>query len=165
MFVIVMGVSGSGKSTIAKLLAARLGLPFEDADDYHSPESRAKMGSDVALSDSDRWPWLERLAELAATWVAQGGAVLACSALKQAHRAALTKYVPEYRIVYLELPRAVAERRLEGRRGHHEFIRAFDHLLDGQYQDLEPPSEGLWVSAELSPSEIVERVVSLLESP
>ena len=86
MLLIVMGVTGSGKSTVGALLAARLGLQFQDADTYHPPENRAKMASNVALEDADRWPWLELLGKLAAEWQAHGGAVLACSALKQTYR-------------------------------------------------------------------------------
>jgi len=85
--VVVMGVSGCGKSTVGRLLAARLGLPFLDADEYHPPENVAKMAAGVPLEDADRWPWLERLnAELAAADRSGPGAVLACSALKAAYR-------------------------------------------------------------------------------
>jgi carbohydrate kinase (thermoresistant glucokinase family) len=157
MFVLVMGVTGCGKSTIGRLLAARLGLAFEDADDYHPPANRAKMAADIALSDADRWPWLEQLAELAVSWEGQGGAVLACSALKQAYRLVLSKRALAPRVVYLELSRAEAERRLEARRGQHAIVRDFARLLDGQYRDLEPPTDALILSAELSPLEIVEQ--------
>ena len=164
MFLIVMGVTGCGKSTVGKLLAERLGLDFHDADDYHPPENRAKMAQNVALGDADRWPWLEHLATLAQEWEGKGGAVLACSALKQAYRDVLVAHVPahQFRIVYLELPRAGAERRLEGRRGHHEIVRDYDKILDGQYRDLEPPKAALSISAELGPREIVERAARLL---
>ncbi|HEY0467428.1 MAG TPA: gluconokinase, GntK/IdnK-type [Polyangiaceae bacterium] len=162
MFVLVMGVAGCGKSTSGKLLAARLGLAFHDADDYHSPENRAKMAADIALDDADRWPWLEHLAALAAGWESQGGAVLACSALKQIYRDVLLARVLAPRVVYLELSRAEAERRLEQRRGQHAIVRDFTRLLDGQYRDLEPPLEALSVSAELAPEQIVERAVSYL---
>src|SRR5450432_1033869 len=155
MFVIVMGVTGSGKSTIGKRLAGRLDLPFHDADDYHSPENRAKMAADVALEDADRRPWLQHLSRLALDWQAAGGAVLACSALKQAHRDVLLEFVPEHRVVYLDLPRASAERRLAERRGHHPFVRDFEHLLDGQYRDLEAPTDALHLAADLPVEEIV----------
>ncbi len=162
MFLIVMGVTGCGKSTIGKLLAERLGLQFQDADDYHSEENRRKMAADIALEDTDRWPWLQGLAGLAVKWQSEGGAVLACSALKQAHRDVLLEHLPEHRVVFLDLSREAAERRLERRRGQHQFVREFAHLLDGQYRDLEPPREGITVSAELPPNEIVERVVAWL---
>src|SRR5450432_4026246 len=157
MFLIVMGVTGCGKSTIGELLAERLGLEFHDADAYHPAENRAKMANNVPLGDADRWPWLERLAELGAECEARGGAVLACSALKQAYRDVLGKRVPQHRVVYLELSRAAVERRLEGRRGQHAIVRDYDRILDGQYRDLEPPAAAITVSAELSPREIVER--------
>ncbi|HTA92862.1 MAG TPA: gluconokinase, GntK/IdnK-type [Polyangiaceae bacterium] len=162
MLLIVMGVTGCGKSTAGQLLAERLGLEFHDADAYHPPENRAKMANNIPLGDADRWPWLERLAELSESWDAAGGAVLACSALKQAYRDVLVKRVPAYRIVYLELPRAAAERRLEERRGTHDIVRDYDKILDGQYRDLEPPVNALTISAELSPREIVERVARSL---
>jgi gluconokinase len=160
MFVIVMGVTGSGKSTIGKLLAERLSLPFHDADEYHSPENRAKMAADIALDESDRKPWLARLARLAVDWQAAGGAVLACSALKQAHRDLLLEHVSAHRVVYLDLPRASAERRLAERRGHHQFVRDFQHLLDGQYRDLEPPTEALHLASDLPVEEIVSRAAA-----
>ena len=162
MFVLVMGVAGSGKSTSGRLLAARLSLPFHDADDYHSPESRAKMAADIALGDADRWPWFEQLAILSASWELKGGAVLACSALKRAYRDVLLKPVCEPRVVYLELSRAEAERRLERRRGQHAIVREFARLLDGQYRDLEPPEEALTVSAELTPEQIVDQAAEYL---
>ena len=157
MFVLVMGITGSGKSTSGRLLAARLGLPFHDADDYYPPENRAKMAADIPLGDADRWPWLARLAQLAGSWQSQGGAVLACSALKQAYRDVLFEHVRAPRVLYLELSRAAAERRLEQRRGQHLIVGDFARLLDGQYRDLEPPTDALRVSAELEPQAIVEQ--------
>ena len=162
MFVLVMGVTGSGKSTSGKLIAARLGLAFHDADDYHPPENRAKMAADIALGDADRWPWLQHLAELSVAWEAQGGAVLACSALKQAYRDVLLARVASARVVYLELSRADAERRLEARRGQHAIVRDFTRVLDGQYRDLEPPRDALTLSAALSPEQIVEQAAAYL---
>ena len=165
MFVIVMGVTGSGKSTIGKLLAERLGLSFYDADDFHPPENRAKMAADIPLGDADRWPWLRTMAGLAAReWQAEGGAVLACSALKQAYRDVLLEHVPRHAVVFLELTRTTAEQRLERRRGQHEFIANFQRVLDGQYRDLEAPRAGITLSAELPPGQIVDRVVAFLAS-
>jgi len=162
MFVLVMGISGSGKSTVGELLAARLGLAFHDADGYHPPENRAKMAADIALDDADRWPWLARLAELSAGWEAEGGAVLACSALKRAYRDVLLQRVLVPRVVFLELSFVEAQRRLEQRRGQHAIVRDFTRILAGQYRDLEPPADALTVSAELSPEAIVERAVAYL---
>jgi carbohydrate kinase (thermoresistant glucokinase family) len=162
MFVLVMGVTGCGKSTIGKLLAARLGLPFHDADDHHPPANRAKMAADIALGDADRWPWLEQLAELAVVWQAEGGAVLACSALKQAYRDVLLKQVRAPRVVYLELSRAEAERRLALRRGQHAIVRDFARLLDGQYRDLEAPRHALTLAAAQGPQALVEQAAAYL---
>lgn len=162
MFLIVMGVTGCGKSTVGKLLADRLGLPFHDADAYHPPENRAKMAANIPLGDADRWPWLELLAKLAGEWEADGGAVLACSSLKQAYRDVLVKHTPKNRIVFLDLPRTAAEKRLAVRRGTHEIVRDFDKILDGQYRDLEPPTNAIAISAELGPREIVERAARQL---
>ncbi len=160
MFVLVMGVTACGKTTLGKRLALCLGLPFYDADDYHPPENRAKMAADLPLSDADRWPWLFRLAALAEAWENQGGAVLACSALKQAYRDALLQRLHAPRVVYLELSRAEAERRLEQRRGQHAIVGEFARLLDGQYRDLEPPCDALTVPAELEPAALVARAAA-----
>jgi carbohydrate kinase (thermoresistant glucokinase family) len=138
MLILVMGVTGSGKSTLGRQLASRLGLPFFDADDFHSASNKQKMANNEPLNDADRAPWLERLAREAARWEASGGAVLACSALKSAYRAVLCSAVATARVVYLDVPRAELVRRLEARRGQHEFIAAFDRILDEQLRDLEP---------------------------
>ena len=162
MLVIVMGVTGCGKSTVGALLAQRLGLEFHDADAYHPPQNRALMAANIPLGDADRWPWLELLSRVALEWDARGGAVLACSALKQAYRNVLVQHVAHHRFVFLELARAVAERRLQARRGQHEFVGEFDRLLDGQYRDLEPPTDAVTLSADLAPAEIAERAAIAL---
>src|SRR4051812_33225275 len=100
MFVLVMVVTASGNSTIGALLAARLGLAFHDADDYHPPENLAKLAAGIALGGADRWPWLARLSELSESWEGEGGAVLACSALRQAYRDVLLQRVHSPRVVY-----------------------------------------------------------------
>jgi carbohydrate kinase (thermoresistant glucokinase family) len=162
MLILVMGVTGAGKTTVGERLAARLGLPFYDADDFPPLENRQKMAANQALDDSDRRPWLERLARLALEWEQQGGAVLACSALKRSYRELLFQRVAAHRTVYLEISRAEVSARLDRRRGQHAFIRDYDRVLSGQYADLEPPSEAIVVSAELGPDEIVERAAQAL---
>ncbi|MFO7177116.1 MAG: gluconokinase, GntK/IdnK-type [Pseudomonadota bacterium] len=162
MLILVMGVTGAGKSTVGRALATRLGLPFYDADDFHPPENRRKMAANVPLDDADRRPWLERLANEASTWERTGGAVLACSALKRAYRDLLFSRVTDARIVFLEIAREDVAARLERRKGQHAIIGEYDRVLAGQFRDLEAPDEAIRVSALLAPAEIVERVVAHL---
>jgi len=132
MHVGVMGVSGSGKSTVGRLLAGVLGRRFIEGDALHPPANIEKMSSGVPLTDADRAPWL---AAIAAELARGGPAVLACSALKRAYRDRL----PGVRWFYLRVPRDVLAQRLAGRRGHF-FPPA---LLDSQLVELEPPEESL----------------------
>jgi len=161
--IVVMGVTGAGKSTLGKLLAERLGLRFFDADDFHPLANKLKMAADQPLTDEDRAPWLERLANEAAAWEAAGGAVLACSALKGRYRAQLLSRVPDARFVHIDVERAELQRRLEGRRGQHEFIGSFTHILDEQLRDLEVPADALVLPAGISHEEGVELVARSLE--
>ena len=133
---VVMGVSGSGKSTVAALAAERLGWTFADGDDFHTTEHVAKMKAGHALDDADRTPWLARIA----TWIRQRlaageSAVVACSALKRAYRDALTGGHRDVRIVYLDGAQALVAGRLAARQGH--FMAA--SLLASQFAILEPP--------------------------
>ncbi len=162
MLIVVMGVTGSGKSTLAAHIARRLNLAFFDADDFHPPENKAKMAANRPLDDADRQPWLERLAEASVGWEAQGGAVLACSALKQRYRDVLASRVTQARFVYLKLEREVVARRLEARRGEHAFIGAFDQVLAGQYRDLEEPAQAIVLTEQLPVEELSERVFAKL---
>lgn len=164
MLIVVMGVTGAGKSTFGRQLAERIGLPFYDADDFHPPANKLKMAADQPLNDADRAPWLERLANEAAGWEAAGGAVLACSALKRSYRERLLSGVRRGRIVYIEVERAELQRRLEARRGQHEFIGSFTRILDEQFRDLEKPDDAIVVSGDLAPSEGVELVARQLSS-
>jgi gluconokinase len=132
-----MGVSGSGKSTIGEALARRAGWPFLDADRVHSPANVAKMAAGVPLDDADRGPWLAEIAE----WIGKRHAagepgVVACSALKRAHRDLLRAADPGLRVVYLKGARELLETRLAQRRDH--FFPAA--LLDAQLADLEEPA-------------------------
>jgi gluconokinase len=133
---VVMGVSGSGKSTVAALVAERLGWIFVDGDSFHTPEHVARMHAGIALDDEDRAPWLARIA----VWIGhrlQAGesGVIVCSALRRAYRDVLTGGSRRVRIVYLDGDRATVAARLAGRRGHFMSPR----LLDSQFAALEPP--------------------------
>ena len=165
MIVILMGVSGSGKTTIGTLLAAREGVVFADADDYHSEANKLKMAAGQPLDDADRQPWLETLNHLMRGWFAAGkGGVLACSALKEDYRATLQSGMPEgaVRFVLLDLPKDVIAARLAHRQ--HEFMTA--KLLDSQFATLERPSEGeaIEVENDRTPEEVVEEILKDLGS-
>lgn len=136
-----MGVSGSGKTTVGKALAAQWRCAFLDADDFHPPHNVAKMASGQALTDEDRWPWLDRLAEELSEILARGeDAVLACSALKQAYRERLQR-AGDVRIVYLKGDQATIAGRLAARR--HEYMPPT--LLPSQFAALEEPAAALEV--------------------
>ncbi len=157
--VVVMGVSGSGKSTVGLLLSRRLTTPFLEADDVHPAANRAKMAAGHPLDDEDRRPWLLSVAAWirAATDAGQGG-VVACSALKHAYRDLFREAGAGTWFLYLALDRASAGRRVAGRAGHFMPGR----LVDSQYAALEPlrPDEpGLTVDAAADPRTIVDRAV------
>jgi len=145
VFLVVMGVSGSGKSTVGVALAAALGWPFLDADDFHPPGNVAKMAAGTPLTDDDRAPWLDRLAtEMRGILTRGGQGVLACSALKQAYRDRLAR-AGDVRFVYLEGDRETIGARLAGRK--HEYMPA--SLLDSQFAALEPPVDAFAVDVRL----------------
>ena len=136
--IVVMGVSGAGKSTIAAMLAVRLGWAYEDADWFHRPSNVEKMHSGNALTDEDRWPWLQGIAAcIDATREAGGHGVIACSALKRAYRDILVAGRRDVRIVYLKGERELIARRITMRHGH--FMPA--SLLDNQFAALQEPGE------------------------
>lgn len=155
---LVMGVSGCGKSTIAKMLADQLGWSFYDADDFHPPANIEKMKSGIPLTDADRLPWLERLSFLLRKEVVIGNhPVLACSALRQSYRDILLAGLPGFQIVYLKGDRELIASRMNSRPGH--FMPAT--LLDSQFTTLEEPSGSnvLEVDLRLSPSEILHLIL------
>ena len=133
---VVMGVSGSGKTTVAGLLAGRLGWRFEDGDDLHSPANVAKMHAGTPLNDDDRWPWLRAVA----AWVDEAragpkGGVVACSALRRAYRDVIVGDRPNVRLVYLRGDPTLIARRQASRQGH--FMPP--SLIDSQFAALEEP--------------------------
>ena len=134
--VVVMGVSGSGKSSVGAALAARRGVGFRDADSLHAPEAVAKMAGGVPLDDADRWPWLERVgAVLADARAHPAGVVVACSALRRAHRDRLRVAAPGLRFVFLDGDSTLLEERLRARAGHYMPAS----LLASQLATLERP--------------------------
>ncbi|MDE3740648.1 gluconokinase [Maribacter polysaccharolyticus] len=151
---IVMGVSGSGKTTVGTLLANTLQLPFFDGDDYHPESNVKKMASGKALNDQDRKEWLETLNRLAREHKSIG-AVIACSALKESYRASLRKDVMEQMtFIYLKGSFSAINRRLQGRKGHYMPIS----LLKSQFETLEPPKDAIEVSINQSPEDIVNSI-------
>ena len=152
--IVVMGVSASGKSTVGELLAARLGLPYADADEFHPPENIAKMSAGEPLTDDDRRPWLEGLGRWLAEHQARGG-VATCSALKRRYRDVLTSHAPGVTFLYLRGDEATFAERMQGRKGHFMPMS----LLRSQLETLEAPSQderAVAVDAGLSPPAIVE---------
>jgi gluconokinase len=136
MVIVVMGVAGSGKTTVGQLLAEQLGWPFFDADDFHPSENVEKMRHGIGLTDADREPWLDALAARIRALVAAGeSAVLACSALKEAYRDRLA-VDPAVRFVHLTGAPELLRKRLEDRKGHY----AHADLLASQLAALEPPA-------------------------
>jgi len=160
--IVVMGVSGSGKSTIAAALAARLGWAYEDADWFHPPSNIEKMHSGQALTDDDRWPWLQGIAAwIDATRKAGGRGVIACSALKRAYRDVLVNDRRDVRIVYLKGERELIAHRFALRHGH--FMPA--SLLESQFATLQEPREDehpIVLSTDAPPPDIVDRVIERL---
>ena len=152
----IMGVSGSGKSTVGRLLAEELNIPFFDGDDYHPKANVEKMESGTPLNDEDRKGWLEILNELAKKNTALG-AVIACSALKKAYRVRLEQGITEEtQFVYLEGSFKEILDRLKAREGH--FMPPA--LLKSQFDTLEIPVEAFTVSIELSPQHIVSKIIA-----
>ena len=158
MVVVLMGVCGCGKTTVGRALAADLGWPFLDADDFHPEANVAKMRAGIALTDDNRWPWLDRLAAEMATINARGAhAVLACSALRQAYRDRLARG-GDVRFVHLKGDRATLAPRIKARTGHY----MPESLLDSQLGTLEEPADALVVDVRLTIAEQVAAIRSQL---
>ena len=160
--VVMMGVAGAGKSTIAKRLADELGWDFADGDDFHPAANISKMAAGEPLTDSDRLVWLNDIARWIDSEIAAGRCgVIACSALKRAYRDTLRR--PEVLFVYLSVPRSVLQRRLTDRPEHFMPVT----LLDSQLASLEPPTEdeqALTIEATEDPRRTVEQIRTQLEA-
>lgn len=155
MIIVVMGVSGAGKSTVGAELARSLEWQFFDADDFHSAENIRKMQTANPLSDDDRLPWLQALRALVSRLNSRGeNGVLACSALRDAFRQELAAAGDDVRFVYLAAPVELLDARLREREGH--FMPA--GLLASQFTALEPPADALLLDASLPPAELAARV-------
>lgn len=156
--IVVMGVSGAGKTVVGKALATALQWAFVEGDDYHSPANIEKMSRGEGLTDADRAPWLAALRAVIESTLARGEcAVLACSALREAYRAELRPSgAPRDAVpfVYLDVPPDVLAERLKDRHRHF----AGPNLLDSQLATLEKPADALWVDGTLPIPEIVRRI-------
>ena len=159
---IVMGVSGSGKTTIGEMLAARIGWRYEDADSFHPAANVSKMSAGQPLTDEDRWPWLQAIAgEIDRVCAAGEHAVIACSALKRAYRDILVHGRNDVRIIYLKGTQDLIAGRLARRKGH--FMPP--DLLASQFRTLEPPGESenpVTVSIDASVDAIVDDIIRQL---
>jgi gluconokinase len=158
VIVVVMGVTGSGKTTIGVLLSQRLGWEFVDADSFHSVANVEKIRQGIALDDADRGPWLRALRDAMESWVAEHkNVVLACSALKKSYRDELC--IPgETRFVYLKGSYELISRRLRQRHGHF----ASETILASQFAALEEPDDAVTVDIDYSEDEIVAEIVRQL---
>jgi len=154
VIVLLMGVSGAGKTTVGAMLASQLGWEFADADDYHPAANVEKMRNGIPLTDGDREPWLESLRSLIAAWMAaRKSAVLACSALKQEYRDRLMVGA-SVRVVYLKADRELLRERLLLRRGHY----MKEGMLESQIETLEEPANALVLDARSSVEDIVRAI-------
>lgn len=159
MLIVLMGVAGSGKTTIGTLLGQRLGWPFFDGDDFHPPENRAKMAAGQPLDDDDRRPWLARINDhLRELERADTSAIVACSALKQQYREWLAAGLRDLRFVYLRGSPALIAERIRARQGH--FMPPA--LLESQFATLEEPGDAVVVDVDVGPGEIVRRIAETL---
>jgi gluconokinase len=160
MIIVIMGVTGCGKSTIGKLLAQKLSLPFIEADEFHSKENIAKMSSGTPLNDEDRYPWLQSLSQQLQSHE-KTGAILACSALKESYREILQKDLNEKIIwIYLEGNETILQKRLESRTGH--FMPGT--LLKSQLEVLEKPGDAYRFSIEKDPGTITHEILKTIKN-
>ncbi len=160
--VVVMGVSGSGKTTVAHGIAAATGFEFAEADEFHPDENIAKMEAGTPLTDDDRWPWLTALAQWMESRSRDGvSTIITCSALKRTYRDVLREGPPSVTFVHLDGPVEVIRERMSGRRGH--FMPA--SLLQSQIDTLEPlgaDEDGVVLDLRRSPEDLIDEAVDWL---
>lgn len=156
MIIVLMGVSGSGKSTVGRLLAGRLGWRFCEGDEFHPRENVEKMSNGIALTDGDRLPWLARIKNEIDACSGQGThAVWACSALRRRYRQLLGADISEIHFVYLKGDREVLLERMAARRDHYMKV----DMLDSQLGSLEEPDVAIMADIRSSPQDIVSHIV------
>jgi len=161
MMIVIMGVCGSGKSTVGMMLAEKLGYSFFDADDFHPQENIDKMASGQPLNDDDRKPWLMRLNEkLKACYAEKNYAILACSALKQSYRDMLADGLDEFCVVYLKGDYDTIYARMTTREDHYMGAQ----MLTSQFEALEEPTDALEVSVADEPEVIVANIAKQLKA-
>ncbi len=163
MIAILMGVTGSGKTTVANALVAQTGWQFAEGDDYHSEANKAKMASGTPLTDEDREPWLRTLHAVLVGWQRAGECgVMTCSALRQSYRDLLDEGMPSGAVsfVLLEVPLEVLQDRLANR--HHEFMNP--SLLESQLQTLEDPKDAIRVNANQEPALVAEEILAKMRA-
>ena len=154
MIVLLMGVAGSGKTTVGQLLSRELGWAFADADDFHPAANVEKMSRGIPLTDEDRAPWLDALRQLMVGWISEEkNGVLACSALKQSYRDRLA-VGPELKIVYLKGSPALMRERVVSRHGH--YMKA--GMLESQFRALEEPKDAITVDVSASAAKVAAEV-------
>ncbi|WP_028980070.1 gluconokinase [Sporocytophaga myxococcoides] len=159
MIYIIMGVSGCGKTTIGKLLSSHLNLPFFDGDDFHSESNIKKMSNGTSLTDEDRLPWLTTLSENLVKWELAGGAVLACSALKEEYRKILLSTQTLVTWIFLDGNMNIIKQRLDCREGHY----MPSTLLNSQFSLLERPQYGMHIDVSSTPDLIVQEILKKLK--
>lgn len=171
MIILVMGIEGSGKTTVGRLLAERLKYAFADADDFHSAANKEKMSKGIPLTDADRWPWLAAIRDQMARWIAEKqNGVVTCSALKQSYRDFLLTAgnatgvntsggtSADIKIIYLRGTLPLLEERLHSRHGHF----AGESLLASQFATLEEPHGVITIDVDETPEQIVDEAMRQL---
>ncbi len=170
MIILVMGITGSGKTTVGRLLAERLAWEFADADDFHSGANKEKMSRGIPLTDADRGPWLLAIRDQIWGWIAaRKNGVITCSALKQSYRDLLLSpgegntgtAASEIKIVYLRGTYELIAERVRSRKGHF----AGEELLASQFAALEEPQDAVTIDVDQTPEEIVDEALRRLHLP